>query len=109
MNQCDKVLLQLKGGATVTSLEMIRLFGITRLATHIHVLRQDGWPIRTEMVEVRNRFGERCTVARYSLKPRARRRASPRMDRLNRAIKGKPPARKQRARSMKRARAKGRA
>jgi hypothetical protein len=108
MNQCDQVLLQLRGGSAITSLQMIQLFGITRLATHIHVLRQDGWPIKTEMVEVRNRFGQRCTVARYSLKPRARRRRSPRADRVNRAALRKPAPRKQRTRSA-RARAKGRA
>lgn len=107
MNQCDKVLQQLRGGNAITSLQMIHVFGITRLATHIHVLREDGWAIETRMVRVKNRHGDWCTVARYWLPPRKRRR-SPRMDRVNRAARGQPAARKRRTVS-KRARAKGRA
>lgn len=109
MNQCEKVLLQLRGGNKITSLQMINLFGITRLATHIHVLRQDGWPIRTEIVKVKNRCGDTCVVASYSLPARARRRRSPRAERVNRAVRGQPAPRKQRARTTKRSRAKGRA
>lgn len=71
MNQLDIVLQQLRGGP-ITSLEMIQRFGITRLATHIYVLRQDGFRIRSEFVSVLNRFGAKCEVARYTLLNRRR-------------------------------------
>lgn len=71
MNQIDTVLQQLRGGP-ITSLQMIQRFGITRLATHIYVLRQDGFRIRSENVTVLNRFGAKCEVALYTLLNRRR-------------------------------------
>ena len=107
-NQSDTVLRQLRGGP-ITSLQMIQSFGITRLATVIFALREDGFNITTEMVNVLNRWGKECTVARYALK-RGRRRNSPRLARLLGARRGRPaPKARKPAPPSKRARAKGRA
>ena len=103
MNQIDRVLQQLRGGP-ITSLQMIQSFGITRLATHILVLRDDGFDIRTELVTVKNRWGEDCVVARYRLHGRKRKR-SPRVARLAGRGKGRPaPLRRARVQSRKAAR-----
>lgn len=107
MSQTDIVLQQLRGGP-ITSLQMINTFGITRLATHVLVLREDGFDIRTQLVSVRNRFGASCIVARYSLHGRKRKR-SPRVARLTRGGKGRPaPIRRARQAAPRRRRGAGR-
>lgn len=107
MNQIDTVLQQLRGGP-ITSLQMIQTFGITRLATHILVLREDGFDIRTQLVTVKNRWGTPCVVARYSLHGRKRKR-SPRVARLTRGGKGRPaPIRRVRQAAPRRRRGTGR-
>lgn len=66
MSQTDMVLKHLKSGKTLTSLEAIKKFGITRLASRINDLRQtkDGKKIRGYMVKVKTRYGE-TNVKRY--------------------------------------------
>ena len=42
-------------------------YGIGRLSGRIFDLREDGYPIKTEMIAVRDRRGETCYVASYTL------------------------------------------
>ena len=42
-------------------------YGIWRLSGRIFELREDGYPIKTDMIPVKNRHGETCFVAGYSL------------------------------------------
>lgn len=43
-------------------------FGTNRLAAHVFRLREMGWPIRTEMIEVATHdHGRHSRIARYSL------------------------------------------
>lgn len=51
MSKQDKVLAHLKKGNTITGLEAIRLFGLYRLSSAIHQLREKGYNIHTEMVQ----------------------------------------------------------
>jgi hypothetical protein len=41
--------------------------GITRLASRVHDIRAFGIIVEKEMVTVKNRKGEDCRVARYSI------------------------------------------
>ena len=50
MKQKDLVLSHLRKG-TITSMEAIRSYGITRLADRIFVLRKDGWKISTKTIK----------------------------------------------------------
>lgn len=68
--QCAAILYELRQGPRTTR-ELQRNVGMTCPSVRIHELRAIGHPIETMMVQVKNRHGERCTVARYSL---ARRR-----------------------------------
>lgn len=65
-HQNDLLLRELKKGP-VTSLEVLDRLGIARAAARVHELRQAGYEIRSTPVEVRNRRGEPCRVAQYSL------------------------------------------
>jgi len=65
--QADRVLALLKSGQSVNQFDAIDALGILRLASRINELRERGYVIDTKMVDVHNRFRERCRVASYSL------------------------------------------
>lgn len=52
---------------SVTSLEAIRDLGNTRLSATIFTLRDEGYPIKSEMQEVDTRWGTKTSVAKYTL------------------------------------------
>lgn len=54
-------------GHSITPLESWELLGIYRLGARVWDLKRAGIVIRSELVEVRNQFGETCRVARYTL------------------------------------------
>lgn len=64
--QVRRVLRFMREHGSITSLQAIDAFGCTRLAAVIHTIRH-VWhiDIEMEMVEVPNRYGETCRVARY--------------------------------------------
>lgn len=64
--QCAAILAELRQGPATTR-ELQRRIGMTCPSVRIHELRAIGHPIETTMVQVKNRHGDRCTVARYSL------------------------------------------
>lgn len=66
-SQKEMVYKYLKTHSGITSLEAYDKFGITRLASVIFKLRQDGHPISSESIKVKNRYGVSCTVAKYAL------------------------------------------
>lgn len=57
----------LKDGNTLTSIEAIYLFGHTRLADAVFQLKKKGLNITTMMIEVPDRSGNVCRVARYKI------------------------------------------
>jgi len=65
--QCAGLRNLLQGGQTITQGEAQKLFGIGRLAARIGDLKKQGMDIESEMITVKNRDGQPCRVARYSL------------------------------------------
>lgn len=51
----------------ITPQQAMERYGIMRLSGRIFDLRQDGYDIKTEIVTVKNRYGETCRVAQYTL------------------------------------------
>lgn len=51
---------------SITTLQAFNI-GVARLASRVFDLRTKGVPIKSEMIEVENRKGEMCRVARYWL------------------------------------------
>lgn len=51
----------------ITTLEAFNEVGVARLASRISDMKKKGVQIRKENISVRNRFGEKCTVCRYSI------------------------------------------
>ena len=66
-SQKEEILRRLRSGQALTTHDAQRELGCRRLAARIHDLRADGHPIQSEMVEVKNRHGHTCRVARYAL------------------------------------------
>ena len=67
MTQTEKVLRHMREYGSITALDAIREYGILRLASRISDLKKQGYPIKSEVEAVQNRFEETCYIKRYSL------------------------------------------
>jgi hypothetical protein len=65
--QNDKLLVALRA-KPMTALEIWQELGIARASARVFDLREEGWDVASEEITVRNRDGERCRVALYSLR-----------------------------------------
>lgn len=63
--QKRNVLYHLQQYKKITSLTAIQMYGITRLASVIHRLRQEGYDIETERDYSLNRYGDNVNYACY--------------------------------------------
>ena len=68
MNQCEMVINYIKTYGSITTMDAFMELGITRLASRIHDLRMDGYPIEGEPVTGHNRFGKPVHFMKYRLK-----------------------------------------
>jgi len=66
MTQNERIEKALRKGP-LTRLDAINRLGVLNLWARVAELRQRGLRIKSERVTVRNRFGDRCTVARYRM------------------------------------------
>lgn len=67
MNQEQRILRHLQENRGITQMEATSLYGILRLSGRIFDLRRQGYNIITTMIDVTNRYGEKCRVAEYRL------------------------------------------
>lgn len=67
MTQEDRLINYLYEHKTITALEAIEDLGILRLASRVSDLRKRGYQINSKIIKVKNRFGETCRVAEYSI------------------------------------------
>lgn len=65
--QAQRVLDYIDQFGSITQLEALRDLGVMRLASRISDLKKLGYPIKSDMETVQNRFGENCKIKRYSL------------------------------------------
>lgn len=66
--QVDRILDWLERHGSITQFDAIYELGILRLASRISEIRKKyNVDFDVEMIEVKNRFGEKCRVARYSV------------------------------------------
>ena len=65
--QNDGILEYIKRFGSITQLEALQDLGVMRLASRISDLRSLGYPIISETEVVKNRYGEKCHIKRYSL------------------------------------------
>ena len=68
MTQCEKILKFMETHKRgITPLQAMDHFGCMRLSGRIHDLREMGYKISSDLVEVKNRDGEKCRVSQYRL------------------------------------------
>ena len=68
MSQELRIIEYMKKYGSITQLQAYAELGVMRLPSRIFYIKRMGYNIITEMIEVENRFGENCRVARYYLK-----------------------------------------
>ncbi|MBR4406031.1 MAG: helix-turn-helix domain-containing protein [Bacteroidaceae bacterium] len=67
MSGTQKILKHLQRYHKITALKAWNSYGVYRLADVIYKLRQKGYDIETNMVYVKNKFGDKVQVAEYTL------------------------------------------
>lgn len=67
MTQSERVLRHLRTFGSITPMEALEEYGIMRLGARCWDLRDAGYPIVTEIVAGKNRFGEPTHYAKYRL------------------------------------------
>jgi len=65
--QKDAIIWHLQKFGNITSLEAIKHYGCTRLASVIFNLKDDGMDIESIPVDLVNRFGRTVQIAKYKL------------------------------------------
>lgn len=66
-NQKQRILDYIAKFGSITQLEAQRDLGVQRLPSRIIEIKKDGYSVTYEWVTVKNRFGEKCRVKRYSI------------------------------------------
>tara|TARA_R110000824_G_scaffold37613_1_gene115672 strand:+ start:416 stop:634 length:219 start_codon:yes stop_codon:yes gene_type:complete len=68
MTQKEQILNHLKNHKSITSWDAIMEYGITRLSHHIYCLRNEGFIIPDERVQVKTRLGRKTIISNYTLR-----------------------------------------
>ena len=65
--QAQRIIEYIETFGSITQLEALQDLGVMRLASRISDLRKQGYPITSSFEDVKNRYGESCSIKRYSL------------------------------------------
>ena len=65
-SQCMKILAHLMNVGPISTWEIIAKYHIARPGARIHDLREDGYDIRTTMIDTQDEFGDPERYALYS-------------------------------------------
>lgn len=65
--QNQRILDYIAEFGSITQLEALQDLGVMRLASRISDLKRQGYNIKSSIDIVKNRYGEKCRVKRYSI------------------------------------------
>lgn len=65
--QSERILEYITTFGSITQMEALRDLGVMRLASRISDLKKQGYPIKSDIEAVKNRFDETCYIKRYSM------------------------------------------
>lgn len=68
MTQCEKVMKYIHDFGSITTMQAFTDLGITRLASRINDLKNQGVQFTRTMETGKNRYGESVSYMRYSLR-----------------------------------------
>ena len=66
--QNERIIDYINKFGSITQFEALRDLGVMRLASRISDLKMLGYPVESEMITVKNRYGEDCRVKSYRLR-----------------------------------------
>ena len=67
MSQATDIIEYIRDHGSITTKQAMEELGCYRLSGRIYDIKSFGIPVEMEMVEVKNRKGETCRVARYTI------------------------------------------
>jgi len=68
MTQCERILNYIEDFGSITTMQAFADLGCARLSGRIHDLRRMGYPIDSEFVTAKNRYGEPVTFKKYYIR-----------------------------------------
>lgn len=68
MSQKEMVLAYIEEFGSITQHEASRDLSVSRLAARISELKKQGYPIEYSGETVKNKYGKKCHITRYSMK-----------------------------------------
>ena len=68
LTQSMKIIKYMMDFGSITPIQAMQDLGVMRLAARISDLEAEGWEIQHDRETGRNRYGEKTTYAKYSLK-----------------------------------------
>ena len=68
MTQKEQILTHLKKYGSITSWDAIMEYGVTRLSHHIYCLRNEGFIIPDNRIQVETRLGRTTKISKYTLR-----------------------------------------
>lgn len=66
--QNERIIDYIKRFGGITQFEAMQDLGVMRLASRISDLKRLGYPVESERIVVKNRYGEECRIKRYKLR-----------------------------------------
>ena len=68
LTQCMKIIKYMNDFGSITPVQAMQDLGVMRLSARINDLEAEGWEIKHDRETGRNRYGEKTSYAKYSLK-----------------------------------------
>ena len=65
--QCDRIIEYIRDFGSITTWQAFVDLGVTRLASRIHDLKEQGYLFKKKMLTFTNRYGEKVSYYQYSL------------------------------------------
>ena len=66
ITQKEAIIKYIDEFGSITPMEAFHDLDITKLATRISEMKKDGWKFHTDMIHVKNRYGNSVNYCRYS-------------------------------------------
>ena len=67
ITQCERILQYIEENGSISSLEAMKEFGCTRLASRICDIKKMGYTVVKEREKAKNRYGETIHYVRYRI------------------------------------------
>lgn len=68
MKQSERIINYINEFGSITPMQAFQDLGITKLATRVSEMKRDGIEFDQEMVTSKNRYGEKVSFMKYSLR-----------------------------------------